>query len=68
MKKILQLIIVFGLILTPFYTNAHVKWFTEVAPKKESIENILSPLFMGLALLAALVLASLTLIIPKMAQ
>ena len=68
MKKMLQIIIGLGLILTPFYTNAHVKWFTEVAPKKESIENILSPLFMGLALLAAVVLASLTIIIPKMAQ
>ncbi|WHX39891.1 hypothetical protein QNH36_19930 [Mesobacillus sp. AQ2] len=68
MKKLLQIIIGLGFILTPLYTNAHVKWFTEVAPKKETIENILSPLFMGLALLAAVVLASLTLIIPKMAQ
>ena len=68
MKKLLQIFIGLGFILTPFYTNVHVKWFTEAAPKKETIENILSPLFMGLALLAAVVLASLTLFIPKMAQ
>jgi hypothetical protein len=67
-KKLWRSIIMLGIILTPFYTYAHVKWFTEVAPKKESIENILSPLFMGLALLAAIVLASLTLFIPRMAH
>jgi hypothetical protein len=65
MKKLFQILLGLGLILTPFYTQAHVKWFTEVAPQKETIENILSPLFMVLALVAAVVLASLTLIIPK---
>lgn len=48
--------------MTPFFSSAHVKWFTNVAPQKETIENILSPLFMGLALTAAIVLALLTLI------
>jgi hypothetical protein len=68
MKKIVQIILGLGLILTPFYTQAHVKWFTEVAPQKETIENILSPLFMALALVAAIVLATLTLIIPKTSE
>jgi hypothetical protein len=68
MKKILQVILGLGLILTPFYTQAHVKWFTEVAPQKETIENILSPLFMALALVAAIVLATMTLIIPKTSE
>ncbi|HAQ06470.1 MAG TPA: hypothetical protein DCR24_02685 [Bacillus bacterium] len=68
MKKVLFIITGLGLVLTPLYTKAHVKWFTEVAAQKESIENILSPLFMVLSLLAAIVLASLTLIIPRTAE
>ena len=65
MKKILPIGIVFGVLMTPFITGAHVKWFTEVVPEKESIEQILSPLFMSLALTAAVVLAILTLLIPR---
>ncbi len=71
MKKfrlLLPILILIGLIMTPFITEAHVKWFTEVAPKKEAIENILSPLFMSLAVAAAIVLGVLTLIIPKTAD
>nr|WP_263327163.1 DoxX family membrane protein [Neobacillus sp. Marseille-Q6967] len=68
MKKIFQILLLVGLIMTPFFTDAHVKWFTNVAPQKESIEQILSPIFMLLTLVAAIVLASLTLIIPKMAE
>ncbi|WP_160723049.1 hypothetical protein [Bacillus sp. USDA818B3_A] len=68
MKKIFQLIIMLGLIMTPFLTEAHVKWFTNVEPHKESIEHILSPIFIFFALLAAIVLGSLTLIIPKMTE
>ncbi|MCR2822106.1 hypothetical protein [Lederbergia panacisoli] len=65
MKRIFQFIIVLGLIVSPFFVQAHVKWFTEVAPQKETIENILSPLFISLSIIAAIVLAILTLIIPK---
>lgn len=65
MKKIFALLIVIGTLMSPFLTEAHVKWFTKVVPHKESIEHILSPLFMSLALIAAIVLASLTLLIPK---
>jgi hypothetical protein len=65
LKKVLPIGIGIGLLLTPLLTMAHVKWFTEVEPQKESIEQILSPLFMSLALTAAVVLGTLTLLIPK---
>lgn len=68
MKRIFQLFLIIGFIITPFFTHAHVKWFTNVTPHKESIEHILSPVFILLALVAAIVLASLTLFIPKMAE
>ena len=68
MKKLFPIGILLGLIMTPFFTEAHVKWFTNIAPQKESMEQILSPLFMSLALIAAVVLAILTLLIPKMAK
>jgi len=68
MKKIFQILLMLGLIMTPFFANAHVKWFTNVEPHKESIEHIVSPAFIFLAIVAAVVLASLTLIIPKMAD
>ncbi|WP_413298981.1 hypothetical protein AA0X95_14565 [Bacillus sp. 1P10SD] len=68
MKKIFQILLIAGLIMTPFFAQAHVKWFTNVAPHKESIEHILSPMFLFFTLLAAVVLATLTLIIPKMAE
>jgi hypothetical protein len=68
MKKIFQILLAMGLIMTPFYAHAHVKWFTNVVPQKESIEHILSPMFIFLTLIAAIVLAALTLIIPRMTE
>lgn len=65
MKKLFAIGIAMGILLTPFFTEAHVKWFTKVEPHKESIEHMLSPLFMSLSLTAAVVLALLTLLIPK---
>ncbi|NEY72686.1 DoxX family membrane protein [Bacillus mesophilus] len=50
--------------ITPIIANAHVKWFTEVAPVKASIENILSPLFLTISLLAAIILAILPQVLP----
>ena len=47
-------------LLIPTVAVAHVKWFTEMNPVKESIENILSPLFMFLAIIIAIFLAILT--------
>lgn len=43
---------------------AHVKWFTEVKPVKEALEQVLSPVFMGTALAVALLLAVLTQVLP----
>ncbi|RKP50081.1 DoxX family membrane protein [Cohnella endophytica] len=43
---------------------AHVKWFTDVTPIKEAIDNVLSPVFMGTALAVALLLALLTQLMP----
>lgn len=66
MKKVFTLTIFIGLLISPFFTTAHVKWFTEMTPEKESIEHILSPLFMSIALLAAIVMALLPILIPRL--
>ncbi|WP_256758658.1 DoxX family membrane protein [Cohnella sp. WQ 127256] len=44
---------------------AHVKWFTDVTPVKEALDNVLSPVFMGTALAIALLLAVLTQVLPS---
>lgn len=67
-KKLFFAFILVGLISTPFLSDAHVKWFTNVDPVKESIENILSPLFITLTFIAAIVLAFLAILIPKTTQ
>ncbi len=43
---------------------AHVKWFTDVTPVKEALDNVLSPVFMATALAVALLLAVLTQVLP----
>jgi hypothetical protein len=53
-----------SIISTPIISSAHVKWFTEVTPEKEAIEQILSPMFMALTLFVALLLAVLTQLLP----
>ncbi|NOU93012.1 DoxX family membrane protein [Paenibacillus sp. LMG 31456] len=53
-----------ALIAGPLTAEAHVKWFTELTPHKESITSIISPLFMFLALIVALLLALLAQILP----
>lgn len=68
MKKIFQIFLIIGSVMTPFFAQAHVKWFTNITPHKETIEHILSPEFLFLAFVAAVVLATLTIIIPKMAE
>ncbi|MDF2670179.1 MAG: DoxX family rane protein [Paenibacillus sp.] len=55
-----------GLLGLSSTAEAHVKWFTEVVPEKEAITAILSPLFMGLALFTALLLAILTQVLPAL--
>ncbi|MFB9273968.1 DoxX family membrane protein [Cohnella cellulosilytica] len=44
---------------------AHVKWFTDVTPVKETLDNVLSPVFAGTALAVALLLAALTQLLPS---
>ncbi|MCP8969187.1 DoxX family membrane protein [Ectobacillus ponti] len=65
-KQLVFLLAGMLMIFSPVWAYAHVKWFTHVAPVKEPIEHILSPLFMGIALLVALVLAVLTQLLPKL--
>ncbi|MFS0724510.1 hypothetical protein [Paenibacillus sp. 1P07SE] len=49
-----------GLLLVPAAAHGHVKWFTEVQPVKEDITTIMSPFFMILAVVTAVVLALIT--------
>lgn len=56
--------LLFFILCTPLLTEAHVKWFTEVTPKKETIEHILSPMFMIVSVGVALCLALLTQFLP----
>jgi hypothetical protein len=46
----------------------HVKWFTDVAPIKEALDNVLSPMLMGTALAVALLLAILTQLLPAIME
>ncbi|XEC94686.1 DoxX family membrane protein [Paenibacillus tarimensis] len=50
--------------LAPAAAHAHVKWFTGIQPAKESLESILSPFFMMLAGVIAVMLAVLTQVWP----
>ncbi|MBP1990347.1 DoxX family membrane protein [Paenibacillus eucommiae] len=68
MRKFVALLIamVAAIAIRPLTAEAHVKWFTDLHPEKETIANIMSPLFMGLAVLVALVLAVLTQVLPSL--
>ncbi|MEC1522719.1 hypothetical protein P9D43_11905 [Neobacillus niacini] len=57
-------LLVIVIICSPFFVDAHVKWFTEVTPEKEDIEHILSPMFMTITVLVATLLAVLTQLLP----
>ncbi|MCR8632518.1 DoxX family membrane protein [Paenibacillus radicis (ex Xue et al. 2023)] len=52
----------------PLTAEAHVKWFTELPPQKESIIHIISPLFMFLAIMVAVLLALLAQILPALSE
>ncbi|HZG75524.1 MAG TPA: DoxX family membrane protein [Paenibacillus sp.] len=57
MKKIGAALAAALLALLPLPALAHVKWFDGTEPPvKETLDNVLSPLFMSLALVAAIVL------------
>lgn len=70
MKKKISVILFLGLLLllSPFYADAHVKWFTKLEPVKETIENILSSLFMSVALLSAIIISLLPQILPVLSK
>ncbi|WP_231689648.1 DoxX family membrane protein [Bacillus sp. FJAT-27245] len=65
-KRIAQGLFLLGIVLLPLITQAHVKWFAEVKPIRESIENILSPLFITVALVCAVLLAVLSQVMHKL--
>lgn len=60
MKK--WVIFLFFLLLSasPIYTDGHVKWFADLPPEKIPLEEIISPLFMTVTLLTAVILAVLS--------
>ncbi|OXS78068.1 hypothetical protein [Domibacillus enclensis] len=68
MKKIIALLIGLVVVATPFFAQAHVKWFTNVAPQKETIEHILSPFFLTLTAVIAVLLGVLAIVLPKTAS
>ncbi|MBO9596983.1 MAG: hypothetical protein J7559_04050 [Cohnella sp.] len=62
-RVIIPLLALLGLCI-PTLASAHVKWFTEMPPVKETVEHILSPFFMTVAILTAALLALLTQVLP----
>lgn len=56
------------ILFTPFFANAHVKWFTEQEPIKISLEEVISPLFIILSVLIAIFLAIVPQIVPFFAN
>ncbi|ALC90270.1 hypothetical protein AM500_11110 [Bacillus sp. FJAT-18017] len=63
-KRISAACIGLVIVLTPILVFGHVKWFTDVEPKKVPIEEILSPLFISISLIIALGLAALPQLLP----
>lgn len=53
-------------LFTPYFVNAHVKWFTTVEPVKSPIQDTVSIMFILVALLSATILTVLPFIITKM--
>lgn len=67
-RKILVTVFTLITIFTSFSVSAHVKWFTEEQPVKAPLEQILSPFFIFIALLTAVILGLLTQLAPKMME
>lgn len=63
-KYIVTSLLFIAYLLSPIYTEAHVKWFTELEPSKEKIENIITPLFMVISIIVAIILAILPQVLP----
>ncbi|MBO1511559.1 DoxX family membrane protein [Metabacillus bambusae] len=64
-KMIFGLFLLLAGLIPPMLTQAHVKWFATVAPEKVRIEEILSPLFITISLLCAVILALLSQVMSK---
>lgn len=64
MKKLFISFVFLFTFLLPSIVEAHVKWFTTLTPEKETIENIVSPLFIGMSILVAILLAAIPQLIP----
>lgn len=60
-----MVIIGFIILFSPLTSYAHVKWFTNLSPEKEPIEQILSKEFLLISVLTAILLAILSQLIPK---
>lgn len=67
-KFLLPLMAVVMILISPIFAEAHVKWFTQQEAEKVAIEEILSPLFMVLSLLVAVILSVLTLILQPVIE
>ncbi|PMC33665.1 hypothetical protein CJ195_27330 [Bacillus sp. UMB0899] len=65
MKKRLIFLLTLTCMIIPVIASAHVKWFATVEPEKISIEQILSPFFITISLLCAIILAVLSQVMGK---
>lgn len=66
MKKHLILLLCMTSLMIPVIASAHVKWFATVEPEKVSIEQILSPFFITISLLCAIILAVLSQVMGRL--
>ncbi|ADU30249.1 DoxX family membrane protein [Evansella cellulosilytica] len=62
------LITIIFVLFIPFVVSSHVKWFTDVIPEKEMIENIISPFFIVMTIIIAIILAILPQMLPKLME
>ncbi|RKL65820.1 hypothetical protein CR203_18345 [Salipaludibacillus neizhouensis] len=58
-------VFLFLLFIPSVMVHAHVKWFTEAEAERAPIEQIISPLFVTLAFITAVILAVLPQLVPK---
>ncbi|WP_368658646.1 DoxX family membrane protein [Metabacillus halosaccharovorans] len=66
MRKQIVWLLAISCLLIPVIASAHVKWFATVEPEKISIEQILSPFFITISLLCAIILAVLSQVMGKL--
>lgn len=64
-KQMIPILLFIGIIFSPIFVHAHVKWFTNIIPMKQPIESILSPQFILIAVGTAIVLAVLPQVLPR---